>query len=220
MKFDLHIHERTHSKDSMLSLEQIVLEAKYRGLDGVAITDHDVLGLRDHAEFLSVRYGIPVFVGVEVSTTLGDILVFGVDELPERQVDPQSLIDFVNARGGATIAAHPFRDNGRGLGETIRGLRGLTAVEGFNGRTSPGHNARAVELAHALGIPVTGGSDAHMNGEVGGYATWFERPVRHERDLIDALKAGKCRPVALSEPWDSDFDVSVGRVLASEGIAV
>lgn len=201
MKFDLHIHESKHSKDSRLDLEQIVLEAKAFGLDGIAITDHDVLGLREQARFLSALHDLMIFVGVEVSTTLGDILVFGVDELPPskgvNRLDPQILIDYVNERGGATIAAHPFRDNGRGLGEAVFKLSGLTAIEGYNGRTSSNHNAQAVEAASKLGMPVTGGSDAHKPGEVGAYATQVETAVHTERDLIRALKLGQCHPVSL-----------------------
>jgi len=200
MKFDLHIHESKHSKDSRLDLEQIVLEAKAHGLDGIAVTDHDVLGLRSQARFLSARHDLMIFVGVEVSTSRGDILVFGVDELPpaegSNKLDPQVLIDYVNDHGGATIAAHPFRDNGRGLGNSMFELSGLTAIEGYNGRTLFEHNAKAFEAAMKLGLPVTGGSDAHVPGEVGAYATQVEAAVHSERDLIRALKLGQCHPVS------------------------
>ena len=202
MKFDLHIHEASHSEDSQLSLEQIVLEAKACGLDGIAITDHDVLGLREQARFLSARHEILIMVGVEVYTTRGDILVFGVDTLPQteagKRLEPQALIDYVNARGGATIAAHPFRDNGRGLGEALFELKGLTAIEGFNGRTAKWHNVLAVEAAVKLGIPATGGSDAHLPGEVGAYATQVNAAVHSEMDLIHALKLGQCHPVIIT----------------------
>ena len=201
MKFDLHIHESKHSKDSRLDLEQIVQEAKAFGLDGIAVTDHDVLGLREQARFLSALHDMMIFVGVEVSTTQGDILVFGVDELPSVEgadrLEPQVLIDYVNERGGATIAAHPFRNNGRGLGDSIFELSGLTAIEGYNGRTSSHHNAKAIEAALKLGMPVTGGSDAHKPGEVGAYATQVDAAVHTEKDLIRALKLGQCHPVSL-----------------------
>lgn len=199
MKIDLHIHENTYSKDSQLSLEHIVFEARRRGLDAIAITDHDVMGHRHQARFLSARYQMPIFVGVEVNTTLGDLLVFGVDALPEmpcgQRLEPQALIDYVNGQGGAVIAAHPFRDNGRGLGDALRHLKGLTAIEGYNGRTGAKDNQRAAELAQTLGIPITGGSDAHSPGEVGGFATWFHRRIETEKDLIQALKLGFCQPV-------------------------
>lgn len=206
MYFDLHIHEKTHSEDSGLSLEQIVLEAKARGLDGIAVTDHDTLGLKPQAEILSERHGIHIFVGAEVWTRQGDLLVFGVDEIPAQRVDAQTMVDMVNTRGGATIAAHPYRSNGRGLGDVIGTLQGLTAIEGYNGRTEPHQNLKATELAERMGLPCTGGSDAHQPGEVGRYATYFKVPVHSERDLITALKAGSFNAVSLEGETESLAD--------------
>ena len=61
MLVDLHLHEKTCSTDSFLSLEEIVSEARRRGLDGVCITDHDSMGLRDYAEDYARRTGFPIF---------------------------------------------------------------------------------------------------------------------------------------------------------------
>ena len=50
MFVDLHMHERTFSKDSFLTLKEIVEIAKEKGLDGVCITDHDDIGIKEYAE--------------------------------------------------------------------------------------------------------------------------------------------------------------------------
>ena len=42
MIFELHIHSK-YSFDSLMSLESIIKEAKLRGLDGIAITDHNTI---------------------------------------------------------------------------------------------------------------------------------------------------------------------------------
>ena len=55
MFIDLHIHEKTFSKDSFLALEEIVELAKDRGLDGICITDHESMGLREYAKEYSVK---------------------------------------------------------------------------------------------------------------------------------------------------------------------
>ena len=47
MFVDLHMHERTFSKDSFLTLKEIVEIAKEKGLDGVCITDHDDIGIKE-----------------------------------------------------------------------------------------------------------------------------------------------------------------------------
>ena len=50
MLVDMHLHESTYSSDSKMTLAEIVSDAKAKGLDGVCITDHDSMGLRERAE--------------------------------------------------------------------------------------------------------------------------------------------------------------------------
>ena len=38
MKVDLHLHDNKYSTDSHISIEEIVREAKRKGLDGIALT--------------------------------------------------------------------------------------------------------------------------------------------------------------------------------------
>ena len=44
------MHEMRYSGDSFLRLENMVEIAKHRGLDGICITDHDSMGLKEFAE--------------------------------------------------------------------------------------------------------------------------------------------------------------------------
>ena len=60
MFVDLHMHERTFSKDSFLTLKEIVEIAKEKGLDGVCITDHDDIGIKEYAEQYSRETGFPI----------------------------------------------------------------------------------------------------------------------------------------------------------------
>ena len=50
MLVDMHLHESTYSSDSKMTLAEIVSDAKAKGLDGVCITDHDSMGLKEVAE--------------------------------------------------------------------------------------------------------------------------------------------------------------------------
>ena len=43
------MHEMRYSGDSFLRLENMVEIAKHRGLDGICITDHDSMGLKEFA---------------------------------------------------------------------------------------------------------------------------------------------------------------------------
>ena len=197
MIFDLHIHEAGHSADSKLNIEDLIRDAKAVGLDGVCITDHDDLGLRPIAEELSVKYDMTIIVGVEIYTTDGDLLCYGIDEMPKQRLSARETIEYVHGRGGVCIAAHPYRHNNRGVKDLISELD-LDAIEAFNGRTDLKSNEKALKLARLKGIPVTGSSDAHSIGEIGNYATEFEQDIYCEADFISAIKSELFKPVSLA----------------------
>ena len=192
MIMDLHIHEQSNSLDSKIDLDQIIQEAKDKGLDGICITDHDTLGLRKKQNELMKKYDFLIIIGVEIYTLDGDLLCFGIDEMPKKRMSAQDTVEFVHKRGGICIAAHPYRKNNRGLKDALYTLKGLDAIEVMNGRTDFVNNQKALEVAKALKITMTGGSDTHQSGEVGTYVTRFDQTIRSERDFLDALRRGKC----------------------------
>ncbi|MEG0817472.1 MAG: PHP domain-containing protein [Cetobacterium sp.] len=194
MLVDLHIHESKYSLDSHVSLENIVAEAKSKGLDGIAITDHDDMQIKEEAKALSELLNYPIFVGVEYLTLEGDIVAFGIDQVPEGRIPAQEFIDIVKVAGGVCIAAHPFRNNNRGLENNLNIVKGLAGIEGFNGNTDKLSNLKAVETAKKLGIQTVGSSDAHHQHEVGKYATKLPFKVANIEELIEAIKTNKCTP--------------------------
>ena len=74
MLVDMHLHESTYSSDSKMTLAEIVSDAKAKGLDGVCITDHDSMGLKEVAEAYSKEVDFPIFVGVEYYSLWGVLL--------------------------------------------------------------------------------------------------------------------------------------------------
>lgn len=198
MIIDFHMHERTFSQDSHMNLKEMIFEAKRKGLDGICITDHDEYGLKEYAAKLSAQENFPIFVGVEYLALEGDILAFGMDELPAKHLPAQEFIDWINERGGVCIAAHPFRSNSRGLGEDLLIVRGLTGIEVLNGSTSNAANKMAMEYCEKLGLQPIGASDCHNLIALGRYATEVPMECRTVADLVRALKTVKCSPVILS----------------------
>lgn len=195
MLIDMHVHEMRNSSDSFMSLEEIVEKAKIIGLDGVCITDHESMGLRDYAEFYSKKNNFPIFVGAEYLTKEGDILVFGIDKLPKQYKLPaQEFIDYVNLKGGVCIAAHPFRNNNRGLGENLKKVKGLSGIEVLNASTSSEANNIAMRYSKDLGIAAFGASDAHDLIQLGKYATRFFDNIKNVSQLVEAIKMGRCIP--------------------------
>ncbi len=194
MFIDLHMHEMRNSKDSFLALEEIVEIAKKRNLDGICITDHDSMGLREFAAEYSKKTGFPIFVGIEYYSLQGDILAFGIDHYPEERISAQEFIDMVHAQGGVVVSAHPFRHNRRGLEENLDTLKGVDAIEILNGSTLPDATMVAVKYAKKHGFAVTGGSDCHYPDKVGVCATYFPSEIRTMEDLVQAIKKHECQP--------------------------
>lgn len=196
MKIDLHVHT-AHSADATGTPVEVLAAARRAGLDGIAVTEHEAYEESRVFTALAPRYGLVVFAGAEVATRSGHLLVFSEDigrwsRYGGIITEAQPLIDAVNAAGGAVVAAHPCRFGSLFGRLAVKRLRGLAAIEVCNGANGDGENEMARELAAIMGLPGTGGSDAHRVGEIGRCYTEFSVPVRHLRELVEALKSGRC----------------------------
>ncbi|MCC5909345.1 MAG: PHP domain-containing protein [Clostridiaceae bacterium] len=195
MIIDIHIHEKNNSKDSHISLNEIIDKAKEMGLDGVCITDHDSNGLMEKAHAIAEERDFLVIVGAEILTYEGDMLVFGLDHLPKEKLHADELMKLVEQSNGVAISAHPFRPTNRAMGNYNRSLKGFRGIEAFNGTTKSQYNILAYYLAQELNLPALGGSDAHHIHQIGQYATLFPDGIRDEKDLIQAILSNKVSPV-------------------------
>ena len=196
MLIDTHIHEKKFSEDSFISLEEIVWKAEKMGLDGICITDHESNAIRAEAEALSKKTGFLIITGAEVLTLEGDMTVFGLDRLPEKMIHARELIRMTEAAGGVAICSHPYRQNNRGMGDSIRDLPLVRGIEAFNGSTPKHHNLQAFDLSLELNVAALGASDAHVIGQVGKFATWMPNWVKDETSFIQAVKQRLTLPVA------------------------
>ncbi|MEN6327087.1 MAG: PHP domain-containing protein [Syntrophomonas sp.] len=195
MLIDLHVHTADFSACSQLDLEQAIIRAKELGLQGLCITDHESNGIAGKASDLARKHQFFILVGMEILTLQGDLLVFGLEEAPADRVEAGVLLGQIKQRQGIAISAHPFRDNGRGMGDLIRQYPQLDGVEVFNGRTSLNDNYRAVRLAKLLNINAVGGSDAHRLDEVGKYVTSFPEGIRDFQDFREAFTSHQVFPL-------------------------
>ncbi len=67
MLIDLHIHSK--ASDGKFSVEEIVAEAKKRGINFMAITDHDDISFQIQAVIEAEKAGIRYITGVELNVT-------------------------------------------------------------------------------------------------------------------------------------------------------
>ena len=162
MFIDTHMHEMTYSPDSFLKLEEMVRIGKEKGLGALCITDHDSMGLKDYAAEYTARTGFPIFVGIEFYSLQGDIVAFGIEDYPKERIPAQDFIDLVKAQGGVCFAAHPFRNNNRGLEENLALVHGLDGVEVLNGSTSFAACMKTAAYARQYGYFTLGSSDCHV----------------------------------------------------------
>ncbi len=207
MLIDLHNHTGWGSGDSHLDPSDLIKRARHWGLDGIAITEHNQLWDPEKIEMLRRRHGFAVIGGVEVDTDVGHMLVFGL-EGPRRWNRLPTLEELradVDEAGGVIVAAHPFRAalpttrqarSGEAFWEETAGRyrpRLVDAVEVHSGLEAAPQRRMAAELARRLDLPTTGGSDTHRLMDVAACFTVFADEIKDERDVVAAIKAGRCR---------------------------
>ena len=206
---DLHVHTFPASPCSSVPVDTLIKEAKRIGLTGICLTDHNYVWNADKIEDLRQKHGFLVLRGNEITTTQGDVLVFGFYRDIKGIISLEELRKEVTKSKGIIISAHPFRGflvvGTDQLGLTVEKgaqrqmFKLVDAVEVLNGKVTEKENSFALRVAQRLGLAVTGGSDAHEVYEVGQYATRFSNKINNEYDLVNALKNSRVEPVKFRE---------------------
>ena len=208
MIFDLHIHTVKGSSDSSLTTDILLEKAKDIGLSGVCLTEHSTnINISDVINKFE-KSGIILLRGLEVSTDMGHILVFGLYSYVSGMHKIKTLRKIVNDADGVMISAHPFRNlfslpnNSKNLlypdkknypAEPIDAANHpifniVDEIEISNGANTNQENNFARELASIKGFIGTGGSDAHSFHGIGKSVTLFEKNIYNEKDLIKSIK--------------------------------
>jgi len=216
MRIDLHVHTAPRSACSYLDPVELLREASRQKLDAICLTEHQVVWGLDEVDQLGRQAEVKIFRGNEYTTNQGDILVFGFYDDIKDLLTIEQLHEKVKAAGGFLIAAHPFRGfKTFGIGQlqmTVeqgckrRVFEFVDAIEIGNGKLSDDENEMARKVAAKLGLPGTGGSDAHRVDEIGRWVTDFERHIETEDELLQELHAGRFAAVKV-DTGEEDHDV-------------
>lgn len=191
IRIDPHVHSSA-SYDGEEPAELLLEQATEIGLDGIVVTDHDVIHESVRAAELAPLYGLVGIPGVEVSTANGHLLAIGITELPPRGAPMDTTIQWVRQRGGVAIIPHPFQRSRHGIRKRYLDNVRPDAIETYNSWAFSGlRNRRAQRYAIQHEYPGVAGSDAHKVGYVGRAYTKLELELRG-RDAItaDAVLAG------------------------------
>jgi len=188
---DLHIHT-VYSSDSLIQPKTLVdMLSAHSFIKVAAVTDHDsIRGCHATVELAKAYPDTLIIPGVEITTDKGDVLVWGVEELPPKPWSPESIVDFAKDVGAVTAVAHPYREYG--MGDLARNYK-FDAVEVLNGNSSSSANNEAKALAKSMHLPGTAGSDAHQVSEL------FKVNAKIDADLsvesvLKAIKMGSISP--------------------------
>ncbi|USZ67561.1 CehA/McbA family metallohydrolase [Halorussus salilacus] len=201
-----HGHERLAQHYDPLGVRLLAGAARMRGLDGVALTNHDYYrefdlgapsaprpnprgGQRPTPASGGGRYAATI-PGIEVTTTHGHVLVVGPDP-PRRtgpgELTPEETVELAHDRGCAAIVAHPYRNS------TVRNVEAeFDAIE-VNGK-HPRTEEWVARLAANHDLPLVGGSDAHYPVEVGRAYTRVDADELTPEAVVEAIRDGRVEP--------------------------
>src|SRR4051794_31177770 len=112
MLIDMHCHTKVYSACSALTPEALVRAAQARGLDGACITEHDALWPPRDIECLAEGMDFLVLRGIEVTTEVGHVLVYGASRFDPAMATLAELRRIVRAEGALMFLAHPSRRYG------------------------------------------------------------------------------------------------------------
>jgi predicted metal-dependent phosphoesterase TrpH len=208
---DLHLHTNRGSADSNLAPRDLVERARAIGIGAVCITEHDTMWELGEVAEMARAAGVLFLRGMEVTTDMGHIGVFGFDAYLGGIYKLSELRRVANEKGALLIANHPFRYKLDARFSFINAdqepidpahperaanleiFRMVDAIEALNGACSEEENVFALKVAESIGLPVVAGSDSHSASSVGCVTTLLPGPVRTERELIDAIRQRRTR---------------------------
>lgn len=159
-KLDLHIHSQ-YSEDGIGSPKEIIKSLKRKGLQGMAITDHNTVEGGLQALKVAPKDFI-VIPGVEISTADGHMIALNVKENIARGLSVEETVEKTIELGGMPIVPHLFRNMSGIKKEKLKTIRTkIPAIEVFNSCSLPQTNLKTAKVANEFNFGGTGGSDSH-----------------------------------------------------------
>jgi predicted metal-dependent phosphoesterase TrpH len=195
MLFELHAHS-WYSKDrfaskGLCSPVELVKVARSKGLNGIAVTDHDSLKAWNTLKEIKLD-NFTIIPGEEISTRQGHLIALGITEEISPGMTFMQTLDKIHSQGGIAVAPHPFGMNDSGIGERAQAA---DAIEVFNAMSLDHFsNVRARIFARYHNKGMTAGSDAHANYMVGRSATYVKSGSNLD-SVLNAIKSGQTKTI-------------------------
>jgi predicted metal-dependent phosphoesterase TrpH len=199
-KIDLHTHT-FFSGDGVSSPEQNIAAAREKGLQGLAITDHNTCEAISYLldQGLMREDGKPVddfliIPGVEVTTAEGHLLCIGTT-LPQparlKGKAAREVCETIHDSGGLAIPPHPYDLFRAGIRFSTLETLPVDAIEVFNAATTlRRYNRYAFKYAQLRKLPMTAASDAHHYAAIGTAYTILNTDDFSMKGILDQIVKG------------------------------
>jgi len=189
-------HSHTVHSDGILTVPELAARAAARGLDVLAVTDHNTTS--HHAELAeaSARYGIQLVPGQEVTTDTGHANAFGPIGWVDFREPASSWVAATTAAGGVLSINHPLAADCGWL-RPLRPRPPLAEVWHSSWLDPHWNGPLAWWRAAGLDVSPIGGSDFHepcQHAELGRPVTWVAVPhdaAGSPDAVLDALHEGR-----------------------------
>jgi predicted metal-dependent phosphoesterase TrpH len=198
LETDLHAH--TRFSDGFLSPFDLVLQARRRGLDVLAVTEHNITFPAFMARWFARATGGPtILIGEEVTSRRFHLHGVGLTSRIDASAPLADVIAAIHRQGGVAIAAHPVARYQPAFEAELDHLDAAEVMHplAFGGRGDTswrwGEMRDFYERARASGHPLTavGSSDYHAGSPLGVCRTLLFASDDSEGAALDALRAGR-----------------------------
>lgn len=190
LKLDLHIHSQ-YSEDGIGTHLEIARILKKKGLNGMAVTDHNTVEGGLSALKVASKDFI-VIPGVEISTKDGHIIALNIKENIPRNLTVEETVEKIIDKGGIPIVPHLYRSlSGIKEKKLKKIIKKVPAIEVFNSCSVLQTNLKTMKIAKKYNIGGTGGSDSHIPSFVGEAYTLVDTNNFNIDSIISSIEKKK-----------------------------
>jgi hypothetical protein len=192
---DLHVHAAPG--DGVLPVWEIQREAARRGVDVIAITNHNHAVASRLARFTGLVKPYPLIIdSQELTSGSFHMAAVGVAGMIDWRLPAAEAIDAIHAAGGVAIAAHPGKRSWRVDGDAP--LKILDGVEVAHSAAASGREAEAemrefyerTRAVHPTIAPI-GSSDFHVGAPMSFCRTYVLTPTLTREGVLEAIRGGR-----------------------------
>jgi predicted metal-dependent phosphoesterase TrpH len=198
LEADFHAH--TRFSDGFLSPFDLVIQAQRRGLDALAVTEHNITFPGRMARWFSRAVGGPsILVGEEITTRRYHLHGIGLTSRVDASAPLPEVLAEIHRQGGVAIAAHPIGRYQPAFEAELDHIDGAEVLHPIAFNRDDGRSWRWTEmrdfyeraLASGHRLTAIGSSDYHAFSPLGVCRTLVFAKDDSAEAVLDALKAGR-----------------------------